>query len=162
MPLAPETRLGVLTAAAVVVTDQASKAWMMDLLLEPPRIIVIAPFFNLVPVWNKGISFGMMQAHESWAAWGLIGIALAITVTLSFWLATSRRPAEAVALGLIIGGALGNVADRVRFGAVFDFLDVHAAGWHWPAFNVADAGISVGAVSLIGLALFGGPERRKS
>ena len=162
MPLAPETRLGVLTAAAVVVTDQASKAWMMDLLLEPHRIIVIAPFFNLVPVWNKGISFGMMQAHESWAAWGLIGIALAITVTLSFWLATSRRPAEAVALGLIIGGALGNVADRVRFGAVFDFLDVHAAGWHWPAFNVADAGISVGAVSLIGLALFGGPERRKS
>ena len=162
MPLAPETRLGVLTAAAVVVTDQASKAWMMDLLLEPPRIIVIAPFFNLVPVWNKGISFGMMQAHESWAAWGLIGIALAITVTLSFWLATSRRPAEAVALGLIIGGALGNVADRVRFGAVFDFLDVHAAGWHWPAFNVADAGISVGAVSLIGLALCGGPERRKS
>ena len=162
MPLAPETRLGVLTAAAVVVADQASKAWMMDLLLEPPRIIVVAPFFNLVPVWNKGISFGMMQAHESWAAWGLIGIALAITVTLSFWLATSRRPAEAVALGLIIGGALGNVADRVRFGAVFDFLDVHAAGWHWPAFNVADAGISVGAVSLIGLALFGGPERRKS
>jgi signal peptidase II len=162
MPLAPETRLGVLTAAAVVVADQASKAWMMDLLLEPPRAIVIAPFFNLVPVWNKGISFGMMQAHEAWAAWGLIGIALAITVTLSFWLATSRRPAEAVALGLIIGGALGNVADRVRFGAVFDFLDVHAAGWHWPAFNVADAGISVGAVFLIGLALFGGREHRKS
>jgi len=87
----------------------------------------------------------MLDGLGPLAPWLLSGVALAVVVTLLFWLRRSEHAMLAVGLGLVIGGALGNVVDRARYGAVVDFLDFHVAGWHWPAFNFADAGICIGA-----------------
>jgi signal peptidase II len=139
-------RLGLVVAATVVVLDQLTK-WAILTWLE--RAIALTPFFNLVVVWNRGVSFGMLHSDGVLAPWLLSGLALAVVVALLIWLRQVAHPLPAVGLGLIIGGAVGNVIDRVRFGAVIDFLDVHAMGWHWPAFNVADSAICIGAALLL-------------
>jgi signal peptidase II len=139
-------RLGLVVAATVVVLDQLTK-WAILTWLE--RAIALTPFFNLVVVWNRGVSFGMLDSDGALAPWLLSGLALAVVVALLIWLRQVEHPLPAVGLGLIIGGAVGNVIDRVRFGAVIDFLDVHALGWHWPAFNVADSAICIGAALLL-------------
>lgn len=102
-------------------------------------------------VWNKGVSFGVLNtAHGAQVTrWVLVGLAVAVAIGLIVWLRRVTAPAIACALGLIIGGALGNAADRVLRGAVADFFDAHVGVWHWPAFNVADAAISVGVAILI-------------
>lgn len=139
-------RLGFAVAAAVIALDQGSKAIMLSLLPDPGSRWLIARFFNLVHVRNEGVSFGMMP----WAGpWILGGFALAVAAVLAVWLWRAETRAIAAALGLIIGGAIGNVIDRARFGAVFDFLDFHAFGYHWPAFNAADAAITVGVAALL-------------
>jgi signal peptidase II len=148
-------RLGLITAAAVVVIDQATKLYFYNLLVvSGRRAIEVLPFFNLVTVWNYGISFGMFNTGAPAAALIFVALALAIVVALVIWLKSATHASMAVALGLVIGGAVGNVIDRIRFSAVFDFLDFHVAGWHWPAFNVADAGITVGVALLCIDALF--------
>jgi signal peptidase II len=95
------------------------------------------------------VSFGMLDSASRLGPWILSGLALAVVVLLLGWLRRVDHPLTSAGLGLIIGGAIGNVIDRVRFGAVIDFLDFHALGWHWPAFNVADSAIFVGAVLLL-------------
>src|SRR6185369_9688901 len=138
-------------AAIALVLDQATKFFFHDLLVVGgPRAIEVLPFFNLVTVWNYGISFGLFTSGSV----VFVGLALAIVVALLVWLRSVTAPLIAVALGLVIGGAIGNVIDRLRFGAVFDFLDFHVAGWHWPAFNVADSAICVGVFLLCIDALF--------
>jgi len=127
----------------------------LEHVMQPPRIIPVAPFFNLVAGWNRGVSFGMFNS-ETAVAGVFIALAGLIVVLLSVWLFRAERTPIALALGLVIGGALGNVIDRIRFGAVFDFLDFHVFGRHWPAFNVADAAISLGAAFLLLDALFEG------
>ena len=104
--------------------------------------------------WNRGVSFGMFNTASPYNAWVLSAIALGIVAALAVWLRRAGRPFLAAAIGLVMGGALGNVVDRLRFGAVFDFLDLHAVGYHWPAFNVADSAITVGAVLLVVDSLF--------
>ena len=138
--------LGLVVAGAVVVLDQLTK-WAVLAWLD--QVIALTPFFNLVLVWNPGVSFGMFDSAGAHGPWILSGLALAVVVALLIWLRRVDHPLTAAGLGLIIGGALGNVIDRVRFGAVIDFLDVHAAGWHWPAFNVADSAIFIGAALLL-------------
>jgi signal peptidase II len=141
-------------AALTLVLDQITKWWIVGKVMDPPRAIEVAPFFNLVMVWNRGITFGLFgDAH--WGRWAFAALALAIVVVLITWLIRAGRRWVAAALGLIIGGAIGNVIDRVRWGAVADFLDFHVAGWHWPAFNVADSAIVVGVGLLLLDALFG-------
>lgn len=151
--------LGLGLAALVIVLDQASKAWMMGLLADPPRIVGLTDFFSLVPVWNRGVSFGILAARDGSTAWLLSGVALAVAAGLVAWLSRVERPLLALSLGLVIGGALGNVIDRGRFGAVFDFLDFHVASWHWPAFNLADSAITVGVALLLLDGLVGGRPR---
>ena len=159
-------RRGLGLAAAVAVADQATK-WaaytgltglaFWDPAPDPlPRVagVEVTSFFNLVTVWNFGVSFGMFNRGSDEAAWVFAAIAAAITAVLIAWLRRAPNLLVTVALGSAIGGAVGNVIDRLRFGAVFDFLDVHAAGWHWPAFNVADAAIAVGVGLLLLDALF--------
>ena len=141
-------RLGLPVAAAIVAADQASKWAIRDALWDPQRRIEVTSFFNLVPVQNKGISFGLFQS-EGAGTWMIVGLALAISVALGVWLYRTRLRWPACALGLVIGGAIGNVIDRVRLGWVIDFLDFHGGGYHWPAFNVADSAISVGVVMLV-------------
>jgi signal peptidase II len=141
--------LGLGLAGIVILLDQATKAWMMGLLLEPPRALGLTGFFTLVPVWNRGVSFGILSTQGGSTAWLLGGVALVVAAVLVGWLSRVERALLALSLGLVIGGALGNVIDRGRFGAVFDFLDFHIAGWHWPAFNLADSAITVGVALLL-------------
>jgi signal peptidase II len=108
----------------------------------------IAPFFNLVEVWNHGVSFGMMKGLP-YGQWLLSGIALTITAGMFYWLQKSEDKISLIAFCLVIAGALGNVLDRIRFGAVADYLDFHAFGYHWPAFNFTDIAIVSGIFLLL-------------
>jgi len=142
-------RRGLALALGVIALDQATKAWMLGLVFDPPRRIPVTSFFNLVPVWNRGISFGMFNDLASWGPIILTALALAVSGVLIAWLWRATHRLLGLALGLIIGGAIGNVIDRIRYGAVVDFLDFHALGYHWPAFNVADAAITVGVFLML-------------
>jgi signal peptidase II len=139
---------GLLAAAAVLVLDQGVKAWLLDLLLALGGHSRITSYFNLVMVWNTGVSFGLLRAGEE-GRWLLIPLSLGIVAVLLVWLARAETRSLSLALGLVIGGALGNVIDRLRFGAVADFFDFHIAGYHWPAFNVADAAIVLGVAVIL-------------
>jgi signal peptidase II len=151
-------RLGQALAIAVIALDQLTKWWMLAVVMVPPRLIDITPFFNLVMVMNPGASFGLFAEAPGWMPWVLTGFALVISLVLLIWLRRTDNRLLAAALGLVLGGALGNVVDRVRFGAVVDFLDFHAAGVHWPAFNVADGAITIGVGLLILDALKSNPN----
>ena len=147
-------------AAAVVVADWVIKWWALGALGGDPYGMEIFPFLNLVLVWNRGISFGMFGGGAL-PPWLLAAVALAVTLALVIWLRKVDTRLLAVAIGLVIGGALGNVADRFRFGAVADFVDPHWGDYHWPAFNLADAAIFVGVMILLIDALLIGHERHK-
>ena len=151
-------RIGLAVALLVLVLDQASKALVLARLV-PVAPVELTPFLNLVVVWNPGVSFGMLGGVGASGPWLLIGLALLITAGFLVWLAWSTERLHATALGLVIGGAVGNVIDRLRFGAVLDFVDLHLLGYHWPAFNVADAAITAGAVLLLGDGLLRRGER---
>lgn len=160
MPRSRPLLTGLGLACVVIVLDQLSK-WAIMGLMRPPRVIEITSFFNLVVGWNRGVSFGLFNNDSPLNAWVLVVVALVIVAVLMIWLSKTDRLPLGLALGLVIGGAIGNVIDRLRFGAVFDFLDVHAFGFHWPAFNVADSAITVGALVLVADSLFVHPEGRK-
>ena len=138
-----------LLAAAVVAADQATKSMVLSG-FSPGEGVVVTPYFNLVLVYNKGAAFSFLSDAPGWQTPLLVGFALIAIGVVSYLLVRSagRRILNG-GLALVLGGALGNVIDRVRFGQVVDFLDFHAGTWHWPAFNVADSAITVGAVLLI-------------
>ncbi|MDP6352872.1 MAG: signal peptidase II [Alphaproteobacteria bacterium] len=146
--MTPTLRLGLAIAAAVVVLDQATKAMALSGLAATAPVPVTG-FLNLVLVWNTGVSFGMLADNAVVGPWLLAGFALAVAAALGVWLWRVGERRIAIALGLAIGGALSNVVDRLRWGAVIDFLDFHAFGWHWPAFNLADAAITIGVGGLV-------------
>lgn len=162
LPLSVKMRLGWGLAAAVFVADQISKWWILGLFQDTVRpIIEITPFFNLVLAWNRGISFGMFGNAGAYSVEILIALTLLISLALAVWMMRAETRLTLAGLGLIIGGAVGNVIDRFRFGAVTDFLDFHVLGYHWPAFNVADSAIVIGAAVLIWESLFVGAEAPK-
>lgn len=157
--LTPSLRFGLCVAAAIVALDQVTKWLVLAILMQPaPHVIEVAPFFNFVLVWNTGISFGVLSGVTEWMPYALSVVAFGIMIYLILWLGRAERWLVAGGLGLVIGGAVGNVVDRLRFGAVADFLDVHAFGWHFWAFNVADAAISIGVALLIIDGLFRSTE----
>ena len=119
-------RLGLTVALVLLGLDQLTKWVVLAVLDLPARPIAVTPFFNLVMVWNRGVSFGMLDTLGGVAPWLLSGLALAVVIGLLFWLRRSEHAMMAIGLGLVIGGALGNVIDRLRYGAVVDFLDFHA------------------------------------
>lgn len=152
-------RLGLAAAAALFAADQASKWWILEELRLPEVRhvpgLALGPFgLDLSMVWNRGVTFGLLSGEGPWNHLVLAMLAAGIAVFLLRWLARAETPAVAVALGAVIGGAIGNVVDRLRFGAVVDFVDAHAWGWHWYVFNIADAGIVCGVAVLIADALF--------
>ena len=134
----------------VVVVDQSTKlaavAW-----LDPASSVELIPMLDLVLAYNTGAAFSFLSTAGGWQRWLFIGLALAICVFIVHWLRELPRDARwtPLALSLILGGAAGNVIDRVRIGAVVDFIDFHVGGWHWPAFNVADSAICAGAALLV-------------
>jgi len=148
-------RLGLATAALVAALDQAVK-YLVFLVVQPPRFgsLELTDFFGLVAVENRGVSFGLFTSGSPWAPLLLTAIAGVVVAALTFWLRHAETRMLSVSLGMLIGGAVGNAIDRAIHGAVMDFIDLHWHGYHWPAFNVADAAISIGAVLMVVDALF--------
>ncbi len=151
--------LGIATLLTIFAVDQASKAYLIAML--PPAgegAIEITPFFNLVMVWNYGVSFGLFSEHNQPLL--LVGLSGIISAILLGWLIKTPSTLVAFALGAVLGGAAGNVADRLRFGAVADFFDFHIATYHWPAFNIADSAIFIGVVLLCIHSMFMEPKQK--
>ncbi|MBS0517214.1 MAG: signal peptidase II [Proteobacteria bacterium] len=145
--------------ALVVVADQVSKELLLRYLLKVGAILpVIDGFFQLVVVWNPGVSFGLMGG-SALPPWILSGVAIVVCIGLFAWLRRTDRLLTGWGIGLVIGGAIGNVIDRARWGAVFDFADFHVHDWHWPAFNVADSAIVVGVGLMLIDSLIGEAKR---
>lgn len=139
-----------LLAAVVIATDQASKYWILTVYDLPSRFSVpIAGPFSLTMVWNKGVSFGLFRADQDLTRWLLSAFAVIVAGVLAYWARQAPRASLALGLGLVIGGALGNAIDRIRFGAVADFLDFQRLGFFPWVFNVADSAITVGVVFLL-------------
>jgi signal peptidase II len=142
------TGIGAGVALAVLAADQASKAWVLSVLPERSPLELL-PVLDLTLVWNKGITFGLFNGDATVSALLLVAVALAVVVALILWLRRAESALVAAAIGAIAGGAIGNVIDRVRFGAVVDFIHAHAFGWSWYVFNVADAAIVCGVATLV-------------
>lgn len=153
--------IGLGLAAVTIVVDQAVKILLIAVLTDPDRMIAVTGFFNLVYVKNFGVSFGLFNAGSSAGPWILSILSVAVAAGLVLWLRRIQSQWLGAAVGLIIGGAIGNAIDRIRLGSVADFFDFYAFGYHWWAFNIADAAI-VGGVAFIVLdGLFSGRERNQ-
>ncbi len=142
--------LGFTAALVTLVLDQASKLYTLfvyDLPVKEP--VELAPFVKLIMVWNRGISYGLFQQNSDLGRWVLIVVSILAAIGLSFWISRAAGRVLALSLGLIVGGALGNVIDRLAYGAVFDFIQLHIGTWSWYVFNVADAAIVAGVVGLL-------------
>jgi len=147
MMIASRARTIFLTAGAALALDQASKSMALAA-LQPHVPVEVTPFFALRLGFNTGVSFGMLASDANTFRMPLIAMTLVIVVVLTV-MAMRANALERVALSAIIGGAAGNLADRVWRGRVTDFIDVHVADWHWPAFNLADTAITLGVMTLL-------------
>ncbi len=170
----------------LAIIDQFSKWWVMEVYYKPrvfesegatlpfldwmvtfgqnqfpPVNIEITSFFNMVMVWNKGVSFGMFASYHDLMPYVLSGFALVISVIMIVWMTRTNHLSTLIPLAMVVAGALGNIWDRLRFGAVADFFDFHWGGWHYPAFNIADCCIVVGVIALAIDGLFLEPRRLK-
>ena len=159
-----QARYRILFALAVLVAaaDQTTKALVTAYIPQYRPVPVIPGFFDLVHIHNRGAAFGFLNRSDiEWQFWLFLG-ATALAVWAIFMLTRNARhdPLLFSGLGLILGGAVGNLADRLRYRAVLDFLDFYISGWHWPAFNVADAGICVGAFMAC-IALYRAPREAR-
>nr|WP_294516262.1 signal peptidase II [uncultured Rhodopila sp.] len=146
--------LGLIAGLIVLAADQASKWWILNGLDLPHlRQVVLLPVLSLTMVWNTGVTFGLLNGLGSWGHVLLAAVSLAVVAALGVWLWRAESPVVATAIGAIAGGAIGNVIDRVRFGAVVDFIHAHVGTpWgdvSWYVFNVADAAIVCGVAALI-------------
>lgn len=147
----------IIISAIVIFLDQLSKYWVLNKLdLNTIGSIDISKIFDLTMVWNFGVSFGIFRANSEIGRWGLVIFTFAISILFFIWLLKSQNRLSQLALSLIIGGALGNLIDRVRYGAVVDFLDFSGLYFPW-VFNIADSAVVGGAI-LLGFELFLNPE----
>ena len=167
-------RFGLFLASVVFVVDQIAKYIILEVMHFSPEgcrgvgrfapdpmacgRVDVTSFFDLRMVWNTGVSFGWLRADAGIGRWALVALSFAISGVFVWWLRSAKRRLTATALGLVIGGALGNVIDRIRFGAVADFLDFNGLWFPW-VFNVADAAITVGAALLLVDFLLHGEEK---
>ncbi|MQT13046.1 signal peptidase II [Segnochrobactrum spirostomi] len=153
--------LGWSVALLVLVVDQATKLALLRVYgLETAGAFRLAPFLDIVLVWNRGISYGMLQQDAAYGRWFLVAISLVAAVALGWWLGRTASRFTALALGLIIGGAVGNGIDRIAYGAVVDFVHFHIGTFSWYVFNVADVAIVVGAAALVIESVIGGRRTR--
>jgi signal peptidase II len=142
---------GLSIALVVIALDQASKTWIVGFFTERggEPVAVLTPFFNFVLTGNRGMSFGLFNNNAAMNTAVFTVLAAVIVIALIAWLRRAQNNVIRLAIGMIIGGAIGNVIDRLMRGAVVDFLDFHLGNWHWYAFNVADAAICLGVVGLL-------------
>ncbi len=134
----------------VIFLDQATKLWI-DAHLQFNDPMVILPFFNLRLLYNEGAAWSILATAGGWQRWFLATLAIAVSIVIIIWLSRVKRQQYwlASALALIIGGAIGNIIDRIIYGYVIDFIDIYYQTWHWPTFNLADSAISIGVVMLL-------------
>jgi signal peptidase II len=148
--LGPFSRFGLAIAAAILIADQATKYLVLHALdLRPGQSLTLLPFLDLVLTFNTGISYGLWPQSSEFGRNFLIVLSLGATAFFLFWLARTASRLVAAALGLLIGGAIGNAVDRALYGAVVDFISLHAWGWRWYVFNVADSAIVAGVLGLL-------------
>lgn len=140
---------GLVFVVLAFAVDQVTKGVALAAVPALTHGIEVLPFLDLVLLHNRGVTFGLLASDHPAGRWLLILLTGTITVALLVWLRRAQSRTQAAALGLIIGGALGNLMDRLRHGAVTDFLDFHVQGYHWPAFNLADSGIVLGVALLL-------------
>jgi signal peptidase II len=163
--LTPHLRAGVIAGIATVVVDQVSKLWLLFVFdIADHGVVKVTPFFDLVLAWNVGISFGWFQ-NDSFLAQALLTAIKAVAViVLAIWMARSRNLLATLALGLIIGGAIGNAVDRVAYGAVVDFalfhLQIGGNTYNWYVFNLADVAIVAGVTALLYDSFLGVPAAK--
>lgn len=141
--------IGIITSALTIIIDQTSKYFVSSHLLEGLQYLNVSHYFSFVRAWNTGVSFSMFSGNGAIGSFILSLIALIIVSCLFYWLKKEKSTFLQISIGLIIGGALGNLIDRIRYGAVFDFLDFSVFDYHWPAFNIADSAICIGATMII-------------
>ena len=161
----PHLRPGIIAALAALALDQASKLWLLFAFdLARRGAVAVTPFFDLVLAWNTGISYGWFQSESQLAQIALMVVKAVAVVVLAIWMARSRTWLATVALGLIIGGAIGNAIDRFAYGAVVDFalfhLQIGGKTYNWYVFNLADVAIVAGVAALLYDSLLGVPAAK--
>lgn len=143
-------RLSIIVALVILAFDQATKLYLLfvfELFLNEP--VRLAPFVELITVWNRGISYGLLQQETELGRWGLVVFSLVAALALGIWMLRTPHRFLAFSLALIVGGAIGNAIDRIAYGAVFDFVHVFYGSFSWYVFNVADAAIVAGVLGLV-------------
>ncbi|MES9898185.1 MAG: signal peptidase II [Sedimenticola sp.] len=152
----------LILSLVIIVLDQVSKQLAETMMLAYETVPVM-PFFNLTLAYNEGAAFSFLSDQGGWQRWLFVVLATVVTLVLVGWLARLRdERILAISLALVIGGAVGNLIDRLLFGHVIDFLDVYYGTWHWPAFNIADSAITIGVVLLLLDSFFEGSKRESS
>jgi signal peptidase II len=154
--IGPMSRSGLTAALIALLIDQVHKWWMIEELhfAAGQSRIEVASFFDIILTWNRGISYGLFKQDGALGQWGLTAFAVLIVIALGVWLAQLKDRLSAVSVGLIMGGALGNAIDRIRFGAVADFFHFHLGSFSWYIFNIADVSIVFGVAGLLYESLF--------
>jgi signal peptidase II len=146
----PYSLLALSVGAGAALIDQLYKAWMIGVFdSETVRKFTLTPFFDVVMVWNRGISYGLFKQDSDAGRWALVAFSLVAVVILAVWAGRLHSRLAAAGLGLIAGGALGNAIDRIRFGAVADFFSFHVGSFNWYVFNLADVAIVLGVMWLL-------------
>ena len=152
-------RYALISILVISIIDQISKQVILVYVFNPPRIIEICPFFNIVPVLNTGVSFGFFSSSSQLGRWLLVIISVIVVLALCIWLIRTSYALIIFGLIIVISGAASNIIDRIIYGAVIDFLDLHIAGFHWPAFNFADSLIVMGVAILLYDGFFISPRK---
>ena len=156
----PYSPLGLAVALVTLLLDQGNKAWMLYVYdIGAKQKVTVTPFFDLVLVWNKGVSYGLLPQDTAAGRYGLVAFAGLASLAFIVWLARITTPLAAVAIGLIVGGAVGNAIDRAVYGAVADFFAFEIFGFDWYVFNIADVAIVAGVIGLLYDSIFGGHKK---
>jgi signal peptidase II len=151
----PCVRFGLAVAALTLAADQASKYFVLNSVVGIGETITVTPFFDLVLAMNRGISYGLLQQDGALGRWLLVMVNVAAICLFTVWLFRVNTRLIAAAIGLLIGGAFGNALDRALYGAVVDFISLHAFGYRWYVFNIADTAIVAGVIGLLYDAVLG-------
>ena len=142
----------------IILLDQLTKILVLNNITEH-TVVAVMPYFNLLLTFNKGVSFSLLTSDSDYAPYLLSAFAVGVSICLLYWLKKEKDKLSRIGLALILGGAIGNVIDRIRFGGVVDFLDFYIGEYHWPAFNVADSTICIGVVLILIRSVFGGKKK---
>lgn len=160
----PNALIWLLLSAAIIIADQWSKAWVLSSLPEYEPVVVIEGFWNWYRTYNTGAAFSFLSDAGGWQLWFFTALAVGISGLMAYWMWGAARGAwrSAVPYALVIGGAIGNVIDRLMHGHVVDFIQWHIGDHYWPSFNIADSAIVVGAVGIALFGLFDGKAAKKA